>query len=116
MNDNDEQLIQMFFAEQRQDIADDGFSRRVMRQLPSKAWQLNRIWTAICSIVGILLFVFCGGIQTVKQLLMLFVKDILGLSHSIGTLDLSPITIYMGIIAFMLIASVNIISLSKEMK
>jgi len=116
MNDNDEQLIQMFFAEQRQDIPDQGFSRRVMRQLPSRAWQLNRIWTAICSVVGILLFFFCGGTQIVKLLLMYLVKVILILLHGIGTLDVSPVTLYLGLIAFMLIASINIMSLSKELK
>ena len=34
MMENDDKLLTSFFAEHRQEIADNGFSRRVLRHLP----------------------------------------------------------------------------------
>ena len=35
MMENDDKLLTSFFAEHRQEIADNGFSRRVLRHLPA---------------------------------------------------------------------------------
>lgn len=50
----DELLVRSFFEDNMKEIEDDGFSERVMRRLPSPVMRLNRIWTAICSCVGLL--------------------------------------------------------------
>ena len=49
--DNDK-LLRDFFTENRQEIADRGFSRRVMHHLPDRSNRLARIWNA---------FVMAGG-------------------------------------------------------
>ena len=43
--DNDK-LLRDFFAENKQEIADNGFSRRVMHHLPGRSNRLARIWSA----------------------------------------------------------------------
>src|SRR3712207_8006007 len=68
MIENDEQLIARFFAENKQNIADKGFTRQVMRQLPVPAQQLNRLWTAICSVAAVVLFFFVDGVTAIKNI------------------------------------------------
>ena len=49
--DNDK-LLRDFFTENRQEIADRGFSRRVMHHLPDRSNRLARIWNAFVMAVG----------------------------------------------------------------
>ena len=54
--DNDK-LLRDFFAENKQEIADNGFSRRVMHHLPDRSNRLARIWSAFVMTVAAALFV-----------------------------------------------------------
>lgn len=56
-DDRDELLVRKFFDENKIELPDDGFSRRVMRRLPDRARRLNRIWTAVCLLLGALIAV-----------------------------------------------------------
>ncbi|MBQ7422271.1 MAG: DUF5056 domain-containing protein [Prevotella sp.] len=58
MMENDDQLLAQFFAEQVHEIEDNGFTERVLRQLPARSARLNRIWTAICVAIGLLMLYF----------------------------------------------------------
>lgn len=60
--DNDK-LLHDFFAENKQGIADNGFSQRVMHHLPSQSDWLARIPTALIVIIGTTLFVWLGGAE-----------------------------------------------------
>lgn len=55
IDDRDELLVRKFLDENKIELPDDGFSRRVMRRLPDCARRLNRIWTAVCLVAGALL-------------------------------------------------------------
>ena len=55
--DNDK-LLRDFFAENKQEIADNGFSRRVMHHLPGRSNHLVRIWSAFVMTVAAVLFVW----------------------------------------------------------
>lgn len=57
IDDRDELLVRKFFDGCKADVPDGGFSRRVMRRLPDRERRLNRIWTAVCAAVGVVLFV-----------------------------------------------------------
>lgn len=74
-DDRDELLLRKYFNENKTDVPDDGFSRRVMRRLPDRARRLNHIWTAVCLLLGTLLCVasdWLGALSaTVKELAML---------------------------------------------
>ena len=60
--DNDK-LLHDFFAENKQEIADNGFSQRVMHHLPSQSNGLTCIRTALIVIIGTILFVWLGGVE-----------------------------------------------------
>ena len=58
-----------FFAEHRQEIADNGFSRRVLRHLPDRSRHLAQIWTAFCFTLALVLFVSLDGVQLILDTL-----------------------------------------------
>lgn len=66
--DNDK-LLRDFFTENKQEIADNGFSRHVMRHLPNQSNKLAHIWTAFVMTLGIVLFVWLGGLQAIWETL-----------------------------------------------
>ena len=58
MTGDDNKLLESFFAEaSHQEIPEAGFSRRVIRRLPSRAVWLSRLWTSLCLVTGIILIV-----------------------------------------------------------
>lgn len=63
MMEADDKLLKQFFAEQKQEIADEGFSGRVMQHLPGRAQRLSGIWTSVCTAIAIVLFFVFDGLQ-----------------------------------------------------
>jgi hypothetical protein len=64
MTDNEDKLINSFFQENVKAISDDGFTDKVMRSLPdSKAWWANKVWTFICAVAAIALFIVKDGLN-----------------------------------------------------
>lgn len=66
----DEALLQRFFADSaRMDIADEGFTERLMRRLPeevdTRCYRLYRLWTAAMAAVCVAVF-FVNGFQLLK--------------------------------------------------
>lgn len=60
MADKDNDIVLQFLKEQKQDIPDNGFSSRVMRNLPDRKTHrlvvLGRMWSCVC-IFAALLFI-----------------------------------------------------------
>lgn len=92
----DEALLQRFFADStRMDIADDGFTDRLMRRLPeevdTRCYRLYRLWmVAVCVAV----FFFVNGFELLKLRVCGAVGGFLGdVAHAIqdkvGSLSLS---------------------------
>lgn len=69
MMENDDKLLEDFFASRRQEIADNGFTGRVMRSLPDHSERLARIWTAVCFVLAAVLFVVFDGIELLENTL-----------------------------------------------
>ena len=71
MEDND-RLIEQFLKQSRQEIADNGFTERVMRGLPEiqtqREW-LPVVWNGVMITVAIVLFVLLGGVSLVENAL-----------------------------------------------
>ena len=68
MTEDNERLLEQFFSEAaRQQVADDGFSQRVMQALPERERpavslrRFNRLWTLFCVTVFAVLFVVFHG-------------------------------------------------------
>ncbi len=63
----DDKLIAQFFSENPIEIEDNGFTERVMQNLPvletkpSRALRLSRIWTAFCVVVAVAFFIAIKG-------------------------------------------------------
>lgn len=72
MKDNtEEQLLEALFKDYKEaDLEDNGFTRRVMRQLPKEqGWSpvlLGRLWTATCLLVGVLAVWLFDGLQVLQ--------------------------------------------------
>ena len=65
MTENDDKLLESFFAGQRQEVTDNGFTRRVMHNLPRRNNRLARLWTAGGFTLAAVLFVLLDGAQLV---------------------------------------------------
>ena len=61
MEKDNEQLLKQFFAESKQEPADNGFSRRVMHHLPDRENRIAKIWSYCCFTLAAVLFVALDG-------------------------------------------------------
>ena len=73
MTDKDNIMIEEFFKQAaQQQIEDNGFAERVMKNLPEtsmeRAHRLSRLWTIFCGVVGVVLFFVFGGWQVLQGL------------------------------------------------
>jgi len=67
MKENDKQL-QQFFAQNKQDISDNGFSDSVIRHLPEKQRTPGLVW--IFAAVSTLLVIFTGNYNRIYHVIM----------------------------------------------
>ena len=89
---NDNLLLEQFFSQaKKQEIADGGFSDRVMRQLPDRSLRLSRLWTAFCVLTALALFVV---LRVWQPLLASFISL---LQPMIAGLDMRPVPIFVSL-------------------
>ncbi len=84
MTDKDHILVENFFKEAaRQQVADGGFTERVMNSLPSpsaeavKVRRQSRLWTLFCIAVAALLFYLFNGWQALLSSLRVLLSTLL---------------------------------------
>lgn len=65
MKEVDDKLVKDFFSEHKQEIKDNGFSRRVRRNLPDRSLNISRNLVIACRVITITLFFVLGGLQAV---------------------------------------------------
>lgn len=59
MEDNKDILLNKLFEEAaKTEIDDNGFTRQVMRRLPSRAERYNHIWTGVCVSLAVILLTY----------------------------------------------------------
>jgi hypothetical protein len=101
--DNDK-LLRDFFTENRQEIADRGFSRRVMHHLPDRSNRLARIWNAFVMAVGAVL----GGPEaawgTIREVFIGMINH--------GTTSLDPKSIIIASVVLLFMAARKVASLA----
>ena len=102
MTDNDykDKFLEDFFAANRHDVADDGFTRRVMRRLPQRHNRLAQAWNTLCILLAAVLFVAAGGVQLVWATLQ---ETFIGLVEQGATadVDLRSLLIAGGVLLFL---------------
>lgn len=70
MNDKDDKIIQDFLNQHRLEMADNGFSERVMESLPQRQTSLiSCLWSALIIIIMVVYFVASHCINNIRQLL-----------------------------------------------
>ena len=89
MTDNDykDKLLEDFFAANRHEVADDGFTRRVMRRLPQRHNRLAQAWNTLCILLVAALFVAMGGVQMVWATLQ---ETFIGLVEQGAAAEIDP--------------------------
>lgn len=65
MTENDDRLIEQFLAPGRREIADNGFTRRVLNRLPDRRERLARLWTFTGFTLALVLFIALNGIELI---------------------------------------------------
>jgi hypothetical protein len=83
MTDKDNIMIEALFKQAaQQQIEDNGFTERVMRNLPDRkldvARRLSQLWTLFCIVVAGVLFFMFGGWQVVTGLFYAGIQLMLG--------------------------------------
>ena len=81
MTDKDNLLIEEFFKQAaQQQIEDNGFSKRVMMNLPEnqqeKAHRLSMLWTVFCVVLSVVLFFVLGGWETLKASIIMVLQTV----------------------------------------
>ncbi|MCD8167510.1 MAG: DUF5056 domain-containing protein [Bacteroides sp.] len=76
MKEIDDKSLELFFKEHRQEMEDNGFTRRVISRLPERSWKLSRIWVVFCSVIGISLFWYLDGLALLKEFLLDIFVDV----------------------------------------
>lgn len=69
MMENNDKLIEQFFAKNRQEIVDNGFTRSVMRRLPDHTHRISQIWVTFCFTLALVLFLVLDGMQLILDTL-----------------------------------------------
>lgn len=66
--DKNDELLNQFFKENKKEIEDFGFSRRVIRRLPGHEKMLVNLWIGFCSLVATVLFFMFDGLHALMSL------------------------------------------------
>ena len=87
METNDK-LLKDFFSENKQEIADNGFTRRVMRQLPETADRSWIVW--VFSAIGMAISMYLVINSTIIEQLLLFFRHV-SIYYILGTVFCLPL-------------------------
>ena len=108
---DDDELVGMFFKKQQTDIADNGFTERVVSRLPRRSLRLSDIWTAVCVVAGIVFCLLNRTISSVIGTMQGFLAD-----FSTNGLFTSPLlnTVYMAMLILTIAGSLGLLSELKS--
>jgi len=108
---NDDELLSKFFNENRVELEDNGFSERVMEKIPSSSsLRLRRLWTLICTLVGIGFFIWADGIGQLKRVFQNSLGNIEGYISSVDFSNISPMMLLMAALVGSVLVAWNFIA------
>lgn len=109
MTDNNHILTERFIKEASQThIADNGFSNRVMSQLPTNSVRMERMWTLFCIVLSGVLFFALDMWSNVS-------KNIEALLHKSYLIEVSATSILNTLLIFIAIVSAAAyVAINKE--
>lgn len=84
MTEIDDQLLEKFFQPAKNvELDDNGFTEKMMRQLPDRAVRLSNWWTACCVIIGLAGFVVLKGWEPIVLGIVTVLKTNVGELHPV---------------------------------
>jgi len=103
MVDKDDILLRDFFQENKQEVEDNGFSRRVINRLPERKLLIfSELSTALTFILAVVLFFLFGGIElTGNALREIFANFSFAAPTSITSVDPRALVIAFLVLLFM---------------
>ncbi|MDR0746104.1 MAG: DUF5056 domain-containing protein [Mediterranea sp.] len=104
MTETSDKLLKQFFSEHKQEIDDNGFSRRVMKSLPDRSLRTSGVWTTCCGTLALILFFTLGGLQAIGGALREIFTSII--QHGATNLDLKSLLITATVLLFFGIRSI----------
>lgn len=109
----DNELVERFFASQSFEIDDAGFSRRVERRLPRRAQRLNRVWTAICGVAGVVLVVLTNAIDGLIDAFDNVIGELEGLVSGFEPSMLTPLMALITVLTMVSVWAYNVAMANK---
>lgn len=103
MMENDEDLLKHFFSEYKKEIPDNGFSKRVMHNLPNRRMLINDVWFLFCTCLGIVLFIFSDAITQLHTVFNNMISDVDKFLTPIHFTFSLPVTIYFLVLSLLII-------------
>lgn len=104
MKENDDRLVKQFLMEHKTEVLDMGFTRRVIRHLPTPINWLSRLWSVFCLVVGIVMAVAFGAMGSLRALFSSVVGDAMGAVLSDG-LMLHSTLLFVGVVVVASVAA-----------
>lgn len=93
----DDRLLQKFFSDNRKEIEDNGFSRRVMRHLPDRYNRISQLWSLFCFTLAVVLFFALDGLQLVLGTL----RETFSSAVQSGATELDPKSLIIALVVLM---------------
>lgn len=95
-------LEQLFRPMKEMKVADNGFTERVMKQLPRRdVWQISRLWTAFCIAIAVVLFVLLRGWELIAYGLLMMMNNI-----DVAKSNLLIVTVLAGVLGLVFLSDV----------
>jgi hypothetical protein len=93
METNKDKLLEDFFSDHKQEIADNGFTRRVMRQLPEQADHSWIVW--VFAAIGMAISIYLGFSSGLVGHIMLFLMQV-PINYILGGIFCFPLVVAAG--------------------
>lgn len=103
-----DKLLKDFFAENKREIVDDGFTRRVMHHLPDHSDRLIQIWTVFVVVLSVVLFIALDGVEAIKETLR---EVVIGMINQ-GGVNIDPVSIIIAVIVLLFFGTRKVCSLA----
>ena len=103
----EELLVEHFFTECKTDLPDNGFTRRVMSNLPQKACRYNNIWSVLCLLIAGVSFVLFNGAESVRIFMENFAQNMTNTLSTVHLNAASMQTLSAGILALLFLFVLN---------
>lgn len=117
MTESDHRLVNRFFEKYSQPLEDQGFSEKVMRHLPDRIFWLNRVWSVLCTLVGIAIFILVKGWQSLVEVFQaLLMENLKVVSSMLSHLDFSWQTLLMVLVGSLTLLVILVCNMVWEEK